>query len=274
MSQERAKAAPPLEFADRREALFTCLRAGADLAVAFSGGVDSSVLLHAASAVLGDRAVGVLADSPSLPRAELEEARALAGSIGVELVVLRTQELERPGYASNDGLRCYWCKRTLFEDMRAWAQEAGVARLAFGEIVDDALDDRPGRRAAAELEIVAPLAAAGFTKSDVRRYAREAGLPVHDKPASACLASRIPRGTPVTRAALARVEEAEARVRALGFRVLRVRDHGSHARLEVGPSELERAREMLPSLSLALDSLAFERLELAAYRSPTEELQP
>jgi len=146
------------------------------LAVAFSGGVDSSVLLHAAQAVLGERVVGIVADSPSLPRRELEEARAFTREHGIELVVLATRELEVEGYRANAGERCYWCRRTLFEGMAAWAAAHGFSALAYGEITDDLLDDRPGRRAAREFRVVAPLRAAGFSKADVRRYAREHGL--------------------------------------------------------------------------------------------------
>lgn len=244
-----------------------------DLAVAFSGGVDSSVLLHAAHAALGERAVGVIADSPSLPRRELAEARAVSAAIGARLVVLRTEELAREGYRANDGLRCYWCKRTLFEDMRAWARGAGFTCLAFGEVLDDRLDDRPGARAASELAVTAPLSSAGLSKEDVRRYAREHGLAVHDKPASACLASRIPRGTAVTRERLARVEEAEERLRGLGLRVLRVRDHGTRARVEVGAEERDAAEALRGEIAGRLLDLGFAALELATYRRPALPLQ-
>lgn len=258
------------DYDGKVEALGRSLAELGSLAVAFSGGVDSAVLLHAAHAALGERCAALTADSPSLPRAELAAARELSASIGVPLVVLETRELEDPRYRANQGDRCYFCKHELFERMRAWARAQGFEHLAFGEIADDALDDRPGARAAAELSVLAPLSAAGFTKEDVRRYAREAGLPVAEKPSSACLASRVPVGTEVTAERLARVEEAEACLRARGFRVLRVRHHGIRARVEVGEAELARAEELREELLGDLRRCGFLELELAVYRSPTE----
>jgi uncharacterized protein len=239
-------------------------------AVALSGGVDSAVLLHAARAVLGARAFALVADSPSLARRELGDARALALALGAELVELRTEELSDPRYAANAGDRCYWCKSALFEAMEAWAVGRGGLALLYGEIADDLLDERPGRRAARERGVRAPLAEAGFTKEDVRRYAREHGLAVAEKPAAACLASRLPVGRAVTREALARVEEAEERVRALGLAQVRVRDHGARARLEVGREELARARSLEAELARRLAPLGFASLELAAYVPPAE----
>jgi uncharacterized protein len=258
------------EHARRVERLHARLRAcgPGGLAIAFSGGVDSSVLLHAARAVLGDAAVALIADSPSLPRAELLEAERVAGAIGARLERLSTDELALEAYRRNAGDRCYHCRRTLFDAMEAWARERGFRALAYGEITDDLVDDRPGRRAASELGVVAPLREAGLSKEDVRRYARAHGLATAEKPASACLASRIPVGTEVTRARLDRIERAEALVRSLGFRVLRVRDHGSDARVEVGADELARARALRDELAGLLRPLGFERVELAAYRSP------
>ena len=240
------------------------------VAVAFSGGVDSSVLLHAARAALGERAIGVIADSPSLPRSELAAARSLAASIGAELVVVATTELEDERYRANAGDRCYWCKSALFDAIDAWRRARPGLAVAFGEIADDALDDRPGARSARERGVLAPLAEAGLTKQDVRRYAREAGLAVAEKPASACLASRLPVGTRVTAERLARVERAEEALRALGLRQLRVRDHGPRARVEVGGDELARARSLEHALRSALAALGFAEVELARYRSPAE----
>jgi len=262
------------QWRERKAALLQGLARFERLAVAFSGGVDSSVLLHAACLALGDRAVGVIADSPSLPRRELEAARSTAAALGARLVVLATDELSDPGYRANAGERCYHCKRTLFTAMRAWAQREGVADLAFGEIADDLLDQRPGRRAAGEAHVHAPLREAGFGKHDVRRWAGEHALPVADKPASACLASRLPLGTPVTRARLARVERAEGALADLGLRVLRVRDHGRQARVEVGRGELERARALGPALEQALHAAGFLEWELGLYVPPAERVVP
>jgi uncharacterized protein len=246
------------------------LRRLGSVAVAFSGGVDSAVLLHAARAVLGDRAAGVIADSPSLPRAELAAAREAAAAIGARLHVVRTAELEDERYRANRGDRCYFCKSALFTAMAPWARTRGFAALAFGEITDDLADDRPGARAAGEFGVAAPLRQAGLSKADVRRYAREHSLPVADKPASACLASRIPVGREVTAADLARVERAEAALKSLGLRQLRVRHLGSRARLEVAPEELALARRRAGTVAAALASAGFVSYELAAYLPPAQ----
>ena len=196
---------------------------------------------------------------------------ATAEAIGAPLVVVHTSELEDERYRANRGDRCYWCKHALFERMTAWAAGAGHPVLAFGEIADDALDVRPGGRAARERGVRAPLAEAGWTKLDVRDYARRAGLSVAEKPASACLASRVPVGTRVTAERLARVERAEEAVRALGFRVLRVRDRGEQCRLELGEDELIRAAALREELERALGGAGFGLGELAAYASPVAQ---
>lgn len=276
-------------YAEKHAALLAELTALERVAIAFSGGVDSSVLLHAALAALGPAAwavdgrdppagawrgaAGVIADSPSLPRRELAEARALAQAIGAPLLVVATDELDDPAYRANAGDRCYFCKSALFRAMTPWAEAHGFSALAFGEITDDLADHRPGARAAREFGVAHPLSTAGFGKDDVRRYARDAGLAVWDKPASACLASRLPVGTRVTRERLARVEAAEERLRELAFVQLRVRDHGERARVELGRAELPRARELEAEIARVLVPLGFGAVELAPYLSPLERAQ-
>ena len=212
--------------------------------VAFSGGVDSAALLHACARVLGARVLAVTADSPSLPRAELEDAVRLAGSMGTRHLVLETAErLSRPDYRRNAGDRCFHCKSELFDviDDRLRGRAEAEWPVLYGAIVDDAGDHRPGARAAAERGVLAPLADAGLGKDDVRRYCRDQGVAAADKPASACLASRVPYGTPIDAELLAKVEAAEAVVRDLGYRQFRVRHHGDVARVELEPEDLPRA---------------------------------
>ena len=209
--------------------------------VAFSGGVDSTLLLKVAHDVLGDGATAITAVSPSLARSEREEARFLARLIGARHLFVETHEVDDPRYVRNDGARCYYCKAELFRVLRTLATEAGGRTLVYGAIADDRADDRPGMRAAEEAGVRAPLAEAGLGKDMVRRLSRRLGLPTWDKPAMACLASRVPRFVPVTRAALLRVERAEAAVRALGYRQVRVRLQGDGARVELDGEGLARS---------------------------------
>jgi len=253
----------------REEALLRRLTELGRVAVAVSGGVDSSVLLHAAVRALGaTHAIGVVADSASLARRELDAARRVAVACGARLVELGTDEGQDPDYIANRGDRCYFCKAALFRAMEAFARAEGVPWLAFGEIADDQLDDRPGARAAREFGVVAPLAEAGWQKSDVRAYAHAHGLEVADKPASACLASRLPVGTTVTRERLAQVEGAEDRLLALGLRQVRVRHLGDDARVEVGADEFEFATAARAAIERALVDAGFAKIELAAYVPP------
>lgn len=228
---------------EKRAALEAILRAHAPLVVAYSGGVDSACLLTFAHRVLGDRVLGVIADSPSLPRAALADALEVARRFGAAVEVVATDELEDPRYAENPLNRCYFCKAELFQRLDALARERGFAAIAYGENADDPAHLRPGSKAAAEFSVLAPLKQAGLTKADVRALSRELGLPTADAPAQPCLSSRIPHGTPVTREALALVEAGEAFVRSLGFRVFRVRyvaGEPPSARVQIAPEEMPR----------------------------------
>lgn len=239
--------------------------------VAFSGGVDSTALLHACRDVLGDRTVAVTADSPSLPRAELADAASLAGELGARHVVLPTDELSRPGYVANAGDRCYHCKHELFVTVAQRRAEIAPAAWAivYGAITDDLGDHRPGQRAAQEHGVLAPLVDAGFAKADVRRYSRDAGLRTADKPSFACLSSRVPYGTPIDAGLLRRIERAEAVLRDLGFHQFRVRHHDQLARVEVGEDELPRAFALRRDLGERLRAVGyvFVALDVFGYRS-------
>ncbi|HEU4678826.1 MAG TPA: ATP-dependent sacrificial sulfur transferase LarE, partial [Terrimicrobiaceae bacterium] len=219
--------------------LESLLRAHAPLLVAYSGGVDSTCLLAVAHRTLGDRVLGVIADSPSLPRKALGSALEVARAMGVRVEVIATREFENDAYLSNPPNRCYFCKAELFARMNVLAAERGFAAIVYGENADDPAHLRPGSRAAAEFAVLAPLKQAGLTKGDVRRLSREFGLPTADEPAQPCLSSRIPHGTPVTQEALALVERGEEAVRSLGFRVFRVRYLApAGARVQVAPDEM------------------------------------
>jgi uncharacterized protein len=205
--------------------------------VAFSGGADSALLAFVSHEVLGDRSLAVTAVSPSLPADELDACRALAGAWGMAWATVETHELDNPDYVRNDGDRCFWCKDALLDALAPLAEARG-ATVCLGVNLDDLDDHRPGQRAARERGSVFPLVDAGFTKGRVREVSRALGLPTWDKPAAACLASRLPYGTPVTLGRLAAVEQVEAALRALGFAALRVRHHGEVARIEVPEEDL------------------------------------
>ena len=230
----------PGDLDTKRAALERVLQAMASVVVAYSGGVDSAYLAVAAHRALGARALAVTADSESLSSEQRELALEVARRFGFPHRLIVTRELENPLYARNDQDRCYHCKSELFRQLSPLARTEGFAHLVYGLIVDDLSDFRPGHRAAAEAGVRAPLAEAGLTKEDVRALSRELGLPTADLPSSPCLSSRLPYGTPVTLEALRRVERAEAAVRALGFRELRVRHLGEAARVEIAREELGR----------------------------------
>ncbi len=239
--------------------------------VAYSGGTDSAFLAFSAHRVLGNRAMAMIADSPSLPRAELAQALAFTKAHGIATRIVVTDELDQPEYVRNDARRCFHCKDTLFRGMEQERRRMGFAHLAFGMNVDDQGEFRPGQQAAAEHKAVAPLVTAGLSKPEIRILARDAGLALWDKPASACLASRIEYGRPVTPQNLFQVEQAESALHALGFARVRVRHHGELARIEIDRSDLSRALslEVLDQFTAALKLLGFTYISLdtEGYRS-------
>jgi uncharacterized protein len=208
--------------------------------VAYSGGVDSTLLLKLAMEELGEGAVAVLASSPAYPESEQGAARSLARSIGARLVEVTTSEVELEAYARNHPDRCFHCKEELFDTLAPVQRELGLTHLAYGATADDAGDHRPGHGSAVRRGVRFPLLEAGLAKSEIRASARVLGLPNWNKPSFACLSSRIPHGTPVTVAALRQIEAAEDALKALGFRQVRVRHHGDVARIEVDASEIAR----------------------------------
>ncbi len=211
--------------------------------VAFSGGIDSSLVLKVAHDALGRQALGVTASSPTLPQAELDDARRIAQEIGACHEVVQTDQLTILEFVQNDARRCYHCKTDLYQLLDGLRDTRGFRWVVDGTNLDDLTDDRPGLMAARQWHVRSPLVEAGLTKADVRRLARELGLTAWDKPAAACLSSRIPRGAPITIEKLQRVEKAEAILYGLGFRHVRVRDHGDIARIELGSGELERMNQ-------------------------------
>lgn len=255
----------------KRAALDAKIRTLGRTLVAYSGGVDSAFLAWATYQVLGADMLAVIADSPSLARTHLDDAIAFAREQGIPLEIITTSELDRTEYVRNDGSRCFHCKDELFTVMEAFRAACGFDSIAYGVNVDDQGDFRPGRIAASQHHIAAPLLEAGLTKQELRELARSAGLRVWDKPASACLSSRIEYGRPVTRETLSTIEQGEDALRELGFRQFRVRHHGEIVRIEIANNELSRAlsSEMAAEFTRIFKALGFKfvTLDLEGFRS-------
>jgi uncharacterized protein len=250
---------------EKLRALHALLTRHSPLLIAYSGGVDSTFLLAEAVGTLDDRALGVIADSPSLPRSALASALTIAKGFGANVEVIRTNELDDPRYSSNPVNRCYFCKLELFTQMQLLAAERGFAALAYGENADDAHQVRPGWWAAREFCVLAPLRMTGLTKAEIRLLSRLRGLPTADMPAQPCLSSRIPYGTAVTSSALKMIERAEENVRARGFRVFRVRylvqsGQPPIAKLQIGPGETNKLPPREAEIREALRAIGFSDL--------------
>jgi uncharacterized protein len=274
-----------VDLSEKSERLNASLTRLGSVLVAYSGGTDSAFLAWSAYQVLGKKMLAVIADSPSLPRAELAAAVAFTAAHGIPTHICQTDELDDPDYQRNDIQRCFHCKDELFTQMQSTRVEYGFQCIAFGMNVDDRGEFRPGQQAAADHNVVAPLVEAGLTKQEIRQLARRAGLSNAEKPASACLASRIEYGRPVTRKNLAQVEQAEDALHAFGFPQVRVRHHGDLARVEIARADLPRALtlETLDNITVALRRCGFlyVTLDTQGYRSgsmneilPVSAIQP
>lgn len=255
---------------EKQARLFDLLRGLDSLLVAFSGGADSAYLAWAAHQTLGDRALAVTALSASFSRHDREQAESFAHATGLRHELIATHEFENPLYVANDADRCYHCKDELFDQMELLAHQRNFRAIAYGINADDTHDFRPGHRAARKHRILSPLLDAALHKREIRELSRRAGLPTWDRPASACLSSRVPYGIAVTPDLLDQIERAESVLRELGFRQFRVRAHGELARIELAPDEMARglAGEMTRQISSRLKELgfAFVTLDLEGYR--------
>jgi pyridinium-3,5-biscarboxylic acid mononucleotide sulfurtransferase len=255
---------------EKQRQLLASLQEMGSVVIAYSGGADSAYLAWAAFHVLGDRAIAVTADSASFPESHRKDAEAFASACGFRHEYLETREFDNPDYVKNDRDRCFHCKDELFTRLDEFARERGIGHVVYGVNVDDLGDYRPGQRAAKLHEVKAPLVEAALTKAEIRELSRLAGLSTWDRPASACLSSRIPYGTPVTIENVKIVDRGEDAIRALGFRQFRVRFHGDVVRIEIAPDELERAMnpEMARRFTAIFKPLGFHyvTLDLEGYR--------
>jgi len=260
----------PALLSSKQERLFAILKDLGRVVVAYSGGTDSAFLAWAASQTLGNNALAITADSPSIPESHRRDAAEYAKALGFRHEFIPTYEFDNPDYVRNDSERCFHCKNEMFTRLAEVARERGYEHLAYGVNKDDLGDYRPGQEAAKLHGVRAPLVEADLTKAEIRALAREAGLPFWDRPAAACLASRIPYGTEVTPERIKTVEQGEEAVSAFGFRQFRVRYHGDLVRLEFAPDELERALsvEMASKLTAIFKPLGFHyvTIDLEGYR--------
>lgn len=270
----------PGRLREKEDRLLDLLRQMERVIVAFSGGTDSAYLAWAAKKAVGDNAVAITADSASIPESHKRDAEAFARQFGIRHEYIETREFDNPDYLKNDANRCFHCKDELFTRLEEVGEQRGFTNIVYGVNVDDLGDYRPGQNAAREHQVAAPLVDAGLTKAEIRELSHQAGLPTWDRPASACLSSRVPYGTPVTIETVKTVEAGEEEMKALGFRQFRVRFHGDVARIEVAPEEMEKALDlaMAKKLTAIFRGLGFRyvALDLEGYRqgSLNEVLKP
>lgn len=253
------------ELSEKKAALQNALLALDSVIIAYSGGVDSSLLAYYARQVLGTKAKVVIAISASLAQEELAAARAQAEQFDWQLVEVQTNEMDLPEYQKNDGMRCYFCKRTLFTELETMAVAERIKHIAYGANIDDKKDYRPGHKAAAEFQVVSPLQEARLEKEDIRALAKEAGLPSWDRPQAACLSSRFPTFERVTLEGLSQIDRAEQYLHSLGFKQVRVRHYGDTARVEIDRPELPRLLDddaMVAQVTDAIKQLGYKQVTI------------